>query len=91
MLVTFLYTYFQRNVYEQKVYGQEEVRLYVGYEYQDCTSAATGDTDSTNGGDGVSGGPIWKTMTALLAGFQPTISDIGGWGVNIHHRLARGE
>jgi hypothetical protein len=73
-------------VYQQKVYGLEEVRLYVGYEYQDCTTA-------TNGGANVSGGggPIWQTMTALLAGFQPTISDIGGWGVNIHHRLAQGE
>jgi hypothetical protein len=71
-------------VYQQKVYGLEEVRLYVGYEYQDCTAAA-----NVSGGGG--GGPIWQTITALLAGFQPTISDIGGWGVNIHHRLAQGE
>jgi hypothetical protein len=72
-------------VYQQKVYGLEEVRLYVGYEYQDCTAAA-----NVSGGGG-GGGPIWQTITALLAGFQPTISDIGGWGVNIHHRLAQGE
>jgi len=76
-------------VYQQKVYGLEEVRLYVGYEYQDCTAAANGGANSPVGGGG--GGPIWQTMTALLAGFQPTISDIGGWGVNIHHRLAQGE
>jgi hypothetical protein len=70
-------------VYQQKVYGLEEVRLYIGYEYQDCTTAA-----NVSGGGG---GPIWQTMAALLAGFQPTISDVGGWGVNIHHRLAQGE
>lgn len=29
--------------------------------------------------------PVWETQTAKLQGFDVDISDIGGWGVNIHH------
>ena len=28
---------------------------------------------------------IWETQTAILHGFDVDISDIGGWGLNIHH------
>ncbi|CRK90588.1 CLUMA_CG004290, isoform A [Clunio marinus] len=28
---------------------------------------------------------IWETQTAKLQGFDVDISDIGGWGLNIHH------
>ncbi|XP_023248034.1 teneurin-a [Copidosoma floridanum] len=28
---------------------------------------------------------IWETQTASLEGHQDTISDIGGWGLDIHH------
>ncbi|XP_055298195.1 teneurin-a isoform X7 [Sitodiplosis mosellana] len=29
--------------------------------------------------------PIWETQTAKLQGFDVDISDIGGWGLDIHH------
>lgn len=29
--------------------------------------------------------PIWETETATLQGFEVDISDIGGWGLDIHH------
>lgn len=29
--------------------------------------------------------PIWETQTATLQGFDVDISDIGGWGLDIHH------
>lgn len=29
--------------------------------------------------------PIWETQTAVLKGFDVDISDIGGWGLDIHH------
>ncbi|XP_063927987.1 teneurin-a isoform X7 [Zophobas morio] len=29
--------------------------------------------------------PIWETQTADLKGFDVDISDIGGWGLDIHH------
>lgn len=29
--------------------------------------------------------PIWETQTVTLKGFDVDISDIGGWGVDIHH------
>ncbi|KAL7028597.1 hypothetical protein ACKWTF_005910 [Chironomus riparius] len=29
---------------------------------------------------------IWETQTAKLQGFDVDISDIGGWGLNIHHQ-----
>ncbi|KRT82794.1 hypothetical protein AMK59_4421, partial [Oryctes borbonicus] len=29
--------------------------------------------------------PIWETQTANLKGFEVDISDIGGWGLDIHH------
>lgn len=28
---------------------------------------------------------VWETQTATLAGFDVDISDIGGWGLDIHH------
>lgn len=28
---------------------------------------------------------IWETQTAMLQGFDVDISDIGGWGLDIHH------
>lgn len=28
---------------------------------------------------------IWETQTAVLKGFDVDISDIGGWGLDIHH------
>jgi teneurin len=29
---------------------------------------------------------VWETQTAKLQGFDVDISDIGGWGLNIHHQ-----
>lgn len=29
--------------------------------------------------------PVWETQTAKLQGFDVDISDIGGWGLDIHH------
>uniref|UniRef100_A0A1Y1LMI1 Tenascin-like protein n=2 Tax=Photinus pyralis TaxID=7054 RepID=A0A1Y1LMI1_PHOPY len=29
--------------------------------------------------------PVWETQTATLQGFDVDISDIGGWGLDIHH------
>ncbi|XP_018334333.1 teneurin-a isoform X2 [Agrilus planipennis] len=29
--------------------------------------------------------PVWETQTAALQGFEVDISDIGGWGLDIHH------
>ncbi|XP_071056324.1 teneurin-a isoform X2 [Onthophagus taurus] len=29
--------------------------------------------------------PVWETQTARLKGFEVDISDIGGWGLDIHH------
>lgn len=29
--------------------------------------------------------PVWETQTANLKGFDVDISDIGGWGLDIHH------
>lgn len=29
--------------------------------------------------------PVWETRTATLQGFDVDISDIGGWGLDIHH------
>ena len=81
----------QRNVYNQKVYGTEEALVSVGYEYDDCSSPANSSGGGSGGGGGGGGGAIWETVMVVLAGFQPAISDIGGWAVNIHHRLAQGE
>lgn len=30
---------------------------------------------------------VWETQTAKLQGFDVDISDIGGWGLNIHHHF----
>ncbi|XP_037027391.1 teneurin-a isoform X8 [Bradysia coprophila] len=29
--------------------------------------------------------PVWETQTAKLQGFDVDISDVGGWGLDIHH------
>lgn len=29
--------------------------------------------------------PVWETQTADIKGFDVDISDIGGWGLDIHH------
>jgi hypothetical protein len=88
----------QRNVYNQKVYGMVEALVSVGYEYGVCSQPKSR-RGSANGGGAVNGsetsesgggGTVWQTLSVKLAGFQPAISDIGGWTVNIHHRLAQG-
>jgi hypothetical protein len=82
----------QRNVYNQKVYGMVEALVAVGYEYHDCGGNGGGGngSDFSESGGGGGSSTIWQTLSVKLAGFQPSISDIGGWSVNIHHRLAQG-
>ncbi|XP_022828977.1 teneurin-a isoform X4 [Spodoptera litura] len=65
--LTHIFAWNKRNVYKQKVYGQAQAKISIGYEYTSCSSI------------------VWETQTATLAGFDVDISDIGGWGLDIHH------
>lgn len=65
--LTHVFAWNKRNVYKQKVYGQAQAKISIGYEYSSCSSI------------------VWETQTATLAGFDVDISDIGGWGLDIHH------
>lgn len=65
--LTHVFAWNKRNVYKQKVYGQAQAKISIGYEYSSCSSI------------------VWETQTATLTGFDVDISDIGGWGLDIHH------
>jgi hypothetical protein len=71
------YTYAWKgvNVYRQRVYGLTTALVKVGYEY-------TSGCGEGSGGSVI----IWNTQSTQVTGQDLSVSSIGGWDLDLHHR-----